>query len=270
MPYIHWEESENYLLRNKCLDWMIRKEGKDDLWSSEADRYKQQIADETATNPWTGTRANKELEQLSGSLDIDSKLLLAYAHEASPLHVRRTLDQSFYYTLPDQDIRERDLDQVLYRYTKGDLKMTSPRILMVDQLWLWIIDEPDQPSKYPLLVLEILETLLTSLIETVITAFPQKWGSVPMALETNPRQPSSLPPAPPSQVSSSQNITMPNSPEETPSVVNNLPITTNTPAMRPGQPRCSALYDFTGQGDNKVTFKKDDLLSLFEKGTNGI
>jgi hypothetical protein len=107
---------------------------------------KEARANETATTPWSSERSNAELRDLSGSLDTDSKLLLAYIHEDSPLHVRRTLDQSFYYTLPDQDIRDRDLDQVLYRYTNGDLKMTSPRILMVDQLWLWIIDEPDQPS----------------------------------------------------------------------------------------------------------------------------
>ena len=124
---------------------MRRKEAREKSGNNDS-KLKRARADETATNPWTAEIADKELVDLTGSLDIDSKLLLAYVHEDSPLHVRRTLDQSFYYTLPDEEIRIRDLDQVLYRYTNDDLKMTAPRILMVDQLWLWIIEEPDQPS----------------------------------------------------------------------------------------------------------------------------
>jgi hypothetical protein len=105
---------------------------------------KNAAANETATHPWTRERANMYLDMLKDDLDTDGKLLFAYVHETPPLHIRRTLDQSFYYTLSDQDIRDRDLDQVVYRYTNE--VMTSPRILMVDQLWLWIIDEPGQPS----------------------------------------------------------------------------------------------------------------------------
>ena len=59
----------------------------------------------------------------------------------APLHIRRTLDQSYFLSL--KDTSERDRDQVVYRETKlawqepGDIT----RVVMVDQLWLWILDE---------------------------------------------------------------------------------------------------------------------------------
>jgi len=71
---------------------------------------------------------------------VDEKLIRAYLHsnsdkQTAPLHVRRTLDQFFYSTLDDTDFR--DQDQVVYRFTEK----SEPVILMIDQLWLWIIDE---------------------------------------------------------------------------------------------------------------------------------
>jgi hypothetical protein len=99
--------------------------------------------------PWT----RKQVEEMAKSpsfqdLSNHAKLLLAYAYEDFPLHVRRTLDQSYYHTLQDAEIRKHDLDQVLFRYTHKDLgNGVASRLLMVDQLWLWIIDEPDHTSK---------------------------------------------------------------------------------------------------------------------------
>jgi hypothetical protein len=80
-----------------------------------------------------------------------------------PLHTRRTLDQAYYWTM---DTKYRDRDQVVSRGTKiattsnahpflctareenGDpcAKCTenvkkTPRVVMVDQLWMWILDE---------------------------------------------------------------------------------------------------------------------------------
>jgi hypothetical protein len=53
----------------------------------------------------------------------------------SSLQPRRTLDQYFYMHL-DNTVR-RDKDQVVYRYTE---KSSEPKIFMVDQLWLWVLD----------------------------------------------------------------------------------------------------------------------------------
>jgi hypothetical protein len=74
-----------------------------------------------------------------------------------PLHPRRTLDQYYYWAL--KDIETQDKSQVVYRATaptkhlsdqfaERDLDCreclqdirTVPRLLMVDQLWLWILD----------------------------------------------------------------------------------------------------------------------------------
>jgi hypothetical protein len=69
------------------------------------------------------------------------------------LHVRRTLDQSFYHNI---DTTSRDEDQVVYRYQlKGKDRKTDevdPKIVMVDQLWMWILGK-----------------------DLIVTSFPQRW-----------------------------------------------------------------------------------------------
>jgi hypothetical protein len=61
----------------------------------------------------------------------DACLIRAYLNSKG-LHVRRTLDQSHYPMLPSTE--ERDGDQILLK--RGSKK--DPKIVMVDQLWLWI------------------------------------------------------------------------------------------------------------------------------------
>ncbi|KAL1873161.1 hypothetical protein Daus18300_003980 [Diaporthe australafricana] len=65
------------------------------------------------------------------------------------LHIRRTLDQSYFLNLTDTS--QRDRDQVVYRATQGRENFT--RVVMVDQLWLWVLDE-----------------------HTIITSFSKRWG----------------------------------------------------------------------------------------------
>lgn len=99
----------------------------------------------------------------------DEKLIRQYLDLERPLlHPRRTLDQSYYWTL--KSTQKRDRDQVVYRGTapkpehmhhwcekdkleknqegknivcdqcRADIRKV-PRVVMVDQLWLWILDE---------------------------------------------------------------------------------------------------------------------------------
>jgi hypothetical protein len=70
--------------------------------------------------------------------EADERLLRDHLHQTPPLHIRRTLDQSYFWTL--EDTTSRDKDQVVYRGTKGG-KNWNARVVMVDQLWLWILDE---------------------------------------------------------------------------------------------------------------------------------
>ncbi|KAI0024073.1 hypothetical protein F4780DRAFT_769011 [Xylariomycetidae sp. FL0641] len=112
----------------------------------------------------------------------DKKILRSYLHREPPLHPRRTLDQAYHWTL--NSTRKRDRDQVVYRSTTapsedlhsydrdkgkwpqhqdfgivghcetchGNIKKVS-RVVMVDQLWMWILDE-----------------------RTIITCFPKRYG----------------------------------------------------------------------------------------------
>ncbi|KAK3073307.1 hypothetical protein LTR53_005209 [Teratosphaeriaceae sp. CCFEE 6253] len=82
----------------------------------------------------------------------------------SELHIRRTLDQSFYRTI---DTAYRDKTQVVYRYMDAQQNggaVEPLKILMVDQLWMWIVGKDlvltsfaqrwQQPKEDPLNVLE--------------------------------------------------------------------------------------------------------------------
>ncbi|KAI0599766.1 hypothetical protein F4775DRAFT_549780 [Biscogniauxia sp. FL1348] len=113
----------------------------------------------------------------------DKKLLRKYLTSDPPMHPRRTLDQAFYGTL--KSTKQRDMDQVVYRSTtalpkdfhtydweqgkwpehedfgiegpcgecKANIQKVS-RVIMVDQLWMWILDE-----------------------KTIITCFPKRYGT---------------------------------------------------------------------------------------------
>lgn len=65
------------------------------------------------------------------------------------LHIRRTLDQSYFLNL--KDTSQRDQDQVVYRATRGHGTLT--RVVMVDQLWLWVLDERELASIFYVLSL---------------------------------------------------------------------------------------------------------------------
>ncbi len=92
--------------------------------------------------------------KLGKASTFDEMLIRAHlATSTVSLHVRRTLDQSFYHNI---DTASRDQDQVVYRYQlKGksqDDPDVDPKIVMVDQLWLWILGKG-----------------------LIVTAFPQRW-----------------------------------------------------------------------------------------------
>jgi hypothetical protein len=70
-------------------------------------------------------------------LHLEARLAEEYLYGTLPLHPRRTLDQFYYSHLPDTS--ERDGDQTVTRMTAGD--PGGPKLIMVDQLWMWIIDE---------------------------------------------------------------------------------------------------------------------------------
>lgn len=87
-------------------------------------------------------RIQKIIKVAKESRTPDEKLILAYMFDEIPLHFRRTLDQYYYYTLPTTEAR--DVDQVVSRYfekTWPEEEENENLVLMVDQLWLWILDK---------------------------------------------------------------------------------------------------------------------------------
>ncbi|RAH75043.1 uncharacterized protein BO66DRAFT_425377 [Aspergillus aculeatinus CBS 121060] len=106
--------------------------------------------------------------------DRDMRLFDSYTSRQNvkhPLHIRRTLDQSFYYTLDNTSTRNKD--QVVARYGIKEGRK-EPIVMMVDQLWLWCSGNtiitcfpqrrecnPDDPDRFDMT--DILENILHSI-----------------------------------------------------------------------------------------------------------
>lgn len=94
-----------------------------------------------------------KVAQVADQMDYaaDERLLRRDINQDPPLHMRRTLAQYYFPTL---NTSERDKDQVVYRETKPSRGYYGKsRVVMVDQLWMWILDD-----------------------HTIITSFPKRWG----------------------------------------------------------------------------------------------
>ena len=78
-------------------------------------------------------------ERLPQQAPVAEKALHTYVTEQLPLHIRRTLDQYFYGNLRDTD--DRDMDQVVTRYARYISKWPDPALIMVDQLWMFILKD---------------------------------------------------------------------------------------------------------------------------------
>ena len=131
------------------------------------------------TDPENVYRLKSEKSLINGYLyDAGiAKALKSNKGFLGPLHVRRTLDQSHYFML--EDTTDRDQDQVVLRGARSSTKSLTPNapglekhasptkgiaseplysdkeehpMVMVDQLWLWVIGD------------------------TVVSSFPRKWS----------------------------------------------------------------------------------------------
>ncbi|PVH89197.1 hypothetical protein DL98DRAFT_97495 [Cadophora sp. DSE1049] len=110
-----------------------------------------------------------QVARIYDALDIepDVRILRDHLHKDPPLHARRTLDQSYYWKLQNTD--GRDEDQVVYRETKRGKNISrTSRVIMVDQLWLYILD--DSRSNISSIECNADEA------DTIISSFPRRWG----------------------------------------------------------------------------------------------
>jgi len=110
-----------------------------------------------------------QVARVYDALDIepDVRILRDHLHKDPPLHARRTLDQSYYWKLQNTD--GRDEDQVVYRETKRGKNISrTSRVIMVDQLWLYVLDD----SKLTLYSIKC----NVNEVDTIISSFPRRWG----------------------------------------------------------------------------------------------
>lgn len=130
---------------------------------------------------------------------MENKLIWQYLCSEGPIHCRRTLDQYGYPSLRNTAVR--DADQILYKRTKTDKEASlakdsskkswhsgrssssqpaqstpediSAKVLMVDQLWVWVIDagkylKKESDNAFPIGIV-ISYTSPTSQIDSVWT-----------------------------------------------------------------------------------------------------
>lgn len=85
--------------------------------------------------PW---EAVHEIEDMSPNELHISGYGVPEANGQIPFQPRRSLDQYTYSRL--ENTATRDEDQVVYRYTNNPENLAGPKIFMVDQMWMWLIN----------------------------------------------------------------------------------------------------------------------------------
>jgi len=166
MPYLHWQTDRGRILsaesikQASILRSMTLLEAVNQA-QSRSHAHQRQEAESVSDQPVSSKQALGLLLLRAASLlesmefHVEEQLVHKYLHNDPPLHPRRTLDQSYYGALKSTGARDRD--QVVYRGTTPEEHECSydsstcaqcaedirkvPRLIMVDQLWLWILDE---------------------------------------------------------------------------------------------------------------------------------
>ncbi|KAH8179959.1 corA-like mg2+ transporter protein [Sarocladium implicatum] len=178
MPFLHWEVEKRLYRMGQFADIAKRrKEVLDRLRRANTLRFKPGLAGVAAMQPqrpqtWYDEEENSRratywkprhplakylwyVAKLYQIIDeaADGRLIEDHLFDDSPLHMRRTLEQFYYWTAPST--ARRDKEQVTCKGTRAQNEDpdATARLVMVDQLWLWILDE-----------------------NTVISCFPRRWG----------------------------------------------------------------------------------------------
>jgi hypothetical protein len=149
MPYLHWETEDNVDEMKAIINhYEMTKSGKPNDGQNNTENKK--------------SSDNSKMQEL----------VQAYLDDKHPLHIRRTLDQYYYHTLKNTDVRDKD--QTGSRYHRHFELKNKNIITMVDQLWLWMLPGfGNSPA-------------------TVITSFPQRSNRVDSSGKRNDEKFTSL------------------------------------------------------------------------------
>ncbi|KAM7221765.1 hypothetical protein V8F06_002758 [Rhypophila decipiens] len=163
MPYLHWETSSR---RAKMVQVVNEAMESQDLSKSQTRKPTLPTAADVVAKLSNKSEYKPTYRNLLGrylmtiarvadeiDFEADERLLRDNVSRTPPLHIRRTIDQYYFPTLEDTSLRDKD--QVVYRGTRAgrSFHTKNTRVVMVDQLWLWILDD-----------------------HTIITSFPRRWG----------------------------------------------------------------------------------------------
>jgi hypothetical protein len=160
MPYLHWEIEERLLRMSKIVQTRTAEQkperGRTGIsfrskFAEIASNWRIKLGRPVPTKksergPWTPQSAlGRYLWYAAKLFEIideaaDERLISEHLYSTSPLHMRRTLDQFYYWTVVDTTAQ--DQNQVVSHGTKSssDPEATG-RVVMVDQLWMWILDQ---------------------------------------------------------------------------------------------------------------------------------
>lgn len=126
---------------------------------------------------WESLEAWKERQQLIHHIttgrtykpQADGELIEKHLHHrTSPLHDRRTLHQAYYHSF-GMTRSLPEYNQVMQRFTSELASETEAKLLVVDQLWLWVIKGVEAAGE------EDEDMLIPDL---VITAFPGRFNGL--------------------------------------------------------------------------------------------
>ncbi|KAI0602483.1 hypothetical protein F4775DRAFT_537433 [Biscogniauxia sp. FL1348] len=185
MPYISYQGFGSQMRYNRALLDLSKRSQASILQTAhdeQKDFENESSSDESITSfaeTSTSTAPRNHLDEvkdgsqgtLPEGIECSLRAYLNYQDKPVklPLHPRRTLDQSYYYML--EDTSHRDETQVVSRWNHHNYNLPkigregghgeAHNILMVDQLWLWIIPSGNNHDH-----------------STVITCFPSREGVV--------------------------------------------------------------------------------------------
>lgn len=126
MPYLHWESEGKRQEMNTAIADIISSKRYDMAGLS-------RVIEETVKKTYN----NRSKPSANPNKSLFAEHLFPEPPQP-PLHLRRTLDQFQYYMTDNTE--DRDTDQVISRYFKRRHSDTPLPIMMVDQLWIWILD----------------------------------------------------------------------------------------------------------------------------------
>lgn len=179
MPYLHWETDNrrrkmaeimrkvtnkhqrelrkefphlNEELREKFAESVKKAQIKYGSRAPSEPIVKKSSSEPKKLSPWGEYLMSVYYVYDAMDIEPDMRALRENLHKSPPLHPRRTLDQSYHSKL--ENTGRRDEDQVVYRGTKAGRSIyRTTKTVMVDQLWLYILDE-----------------------RTIFSFFPRRWG----------------------------------------------------------------------------------------------